>query len=597
MTVVDPHIPLEPLIAHRKDACVECWGCVRLCPVKAIRVVDGRSEVIQEKCIACGLCVTECGQRGHAVRDDTGRLRELLHSRRPVVALLATEFIAALHPLTASQIERSLDMLGFYAVETTLLGEEIVAEAYERAHAREGCLLTIRSTCPVAVSFVRKYHPALVPALAPVIPPYIAQARLIKAAYSMDVAVAYVSPCYARKDEALDPEFGGAVDVAIDFIELKRLIEESAERPARGAVTATPPRRPGLFKEISLTDGFPRQTLVSRDMTDTSVQVVRGLTEIDRLFKAMTAGETAPNIIDMLNCESCIDGPAVNPGLSLYAKRTIEAAARRAPGATRVSTRAILGVLPKIETVRSFTPDPVIVPRPTPSEVDAVLATGGFTRESAPDCGACGWPTCEEHAMAILRGDSSWDMCFPLQRSILHEAITEIAEAETIDSVTGRWNRRVLAERLELELARHERYGAPLSLVLFDVDDLGAINRDHGTAAGDAVLAAIGDRISSEIRSTDLVARFTGDEFAVVLPGIHKTAAFAVSEKLRTAVREVPIVVECDGYTQHVAVTLTAGVSSASSGIGDPFELVEAADAALHMAMDAGKDQVRLAPG
>jgi len=592
-----PGAPLEPIITHRKDACVECWGCVRLCPVKAIRVVDGRSEVIQEKCVACGLCVNECGQRGHVVRDDTAAVRELLRSRRPVVALLATEFIAALHPMTASQIERSLETLGFYAVETTLLGEEIVAEAYERAHAREGCLLTIRSTCPVAVSFVRKYYPALVPALAPVLPPYVAQAHLVKATYPDDTAVVYVSPCYARKDEAYDPQFGGAVDAAIDFLELKRLIEESAERPARGPAATAPPRRPGLLKEISLTDGFPRQTLASRDMTDTSVHVVRGITEIDRLLRAMTAGEAGPSIIDMLNCESCIDGPAVNPGLSLYAKRTIESTARRAPGTTHVSTRAMLGVLPKVETVRSFTPDPVIVARPTAAEVEAVLAVGGFTRETAPDCGACGWPTCEEHAVAILGGDSSWEMCFPLQRSILREAISEIAETETIDPITGLWNRRMLAERLDLEIARHQRYGVPLSLILLDVDDLGYINREHGTVAGDAVLAAIGERLSAAIRSTDLVARFTGDEFAVVLPGIGKTAAFAVSEKLRAAVRETPVTVGADGYTQHVTVTLTAGVSSARTAAEDPFELLEAADAALHEAMAAGKDQVRLAPG
>jgi diguanylate cyclase (GGDEF)-like protein len=570
---------------------------VRVCPVKAIRVADGHSEVIQEKCIACGLCVNECGQRGHVVRDDTGRVIELLQSRRPTVALLATEFIAALHPMTPGQVERSLETLGFYSVETTLLGEEIVAQTYERLHSREGCLLTIRSTCPVAVDFVRKYHPALVGALAPVVPPYVAQARLIKAMYPPGTAVVYISPCYARKDEAYDEEFGGAVDAAIDFIELKRLIDTAEPRPAVSAVAAHWPERPSLLKEISLTDGFPRQTLASRDMTDTGVRVVRGIAEIDRLLRAMASGDAGPNIIDMLNCESCIDGPAVNPGLSLYAKRSLDAAARRAPGATRVSTRAMLGVLPQVETVRSFQPAPVVLPRPSPAAVDAVLAQGGFTRQTAPDCGACGWPTCEEHALAILRGDSTWEMCFPLQRSVLREAVLEIAESETIDATTGLWNRRVLADRLALELARHDRYGAPLSLVLLDVDDLGRVNDRHGPAAGDAVLAAIGQRISKGIRSTDLAARFRGDEFAVVLPGISKTAAFAVAEKLRQAVRESPVTVTADGYTHDVAVTVTAGIAAVSRPGTDAFDLLEAADAALHEAMAAGKDQVRLAPG
>ncbi|MHB1475744.1 MAG: hypothetical protein ACYCV4_19395, partial [Dermatophilaceae bacterium] len=72
---------------------------------------------------------------------------DLLRSRRPVVVLLATEFIAALHPLTVSQIERALISLGFHSIETTLLGEEIVAQEYERLHAREDALFILRSTC------------------------------------------------------------------------------------------------------------------------------------------------------------------------------------------------------------------------------------------------------------------------------------------------------------------------------------------------------------------------------------------------------------------------------------------------------------------
>ncbi len=587
----------EPLISHRKDSCRECWGCVRYCPVKAIRVVDGRSEVIQEKCVSCGLCVNECGARAHIVRDDTPVVLDLLRSGRPVIALLATEFISALHPLTVPQIERALAVLGFHSVETTLLGEEMVAREYERLHAREDALFVMRSTCPVVVDFVRKYYPALTPALAPIVPPYVAQARLIRSLYPGDVAIAYVSPCYARKDEAFDPEFGGVIDAAIDFTELKALITQAEQRPARGRATEPGPRRPSILKEISLTDGFPRQTLVSRDMTNQQVHVVRGLETLDRLLAAMTSGETAPAIVDMLNCEGCIDGPAVNPGLSLFAKRNIESAAREMPGTTRVSTRSLLGVLPSVELVRSFSAEPVSVPRPSEAQIDDTLAEGGFTSRAAVlDCGACGWPTCVEHAIAILRGDSTWTMCFPLQRKKLAQAEESLDEAQTLDELTGLWNRRAFSDRLQLEVARHLRYKAPLSLVLLDIDSFGAVNDALGEDGGDRALAALGELLTRELRSTDMAARLIADQFAVLLPGVGKTAAFAVAEKLRSAVREADIPVAL-GYTDGGPMTVSAGVATAGETLSDPMDLLEAADVALREAMIAGTDQVRLAPG
>jgi len=586
-----------PLIHRRDEACNDCWGCVRYCPVRAIRVVEGRSEVIQEKCVACGICVNECGRFSHVVRDDTPAVVELLQSRRPVVALLATEFIAALYPMTVPQIERALGALGFAAVETTLLGEEIVAVAYERTFGADDSLLTMRSTCPVVVSFVRKYFPALTGALAPVVPPYIAQARLIRALYPPETAIVYVSPCYARKDEIRQAEFDGTVDAAVDFIELKRLITAAEALPARGRAAMPSPQRPELLKEVSLTDGFPRAAIASRDMTDSDVAVVRGLKDLDTLLRAISAGEAGPTIIDMLNCEGCIDGPAVNPGVSVHAKRTIDTAARHTPGMTRVSTRAILGVLPAVETSRSFVPQPVQIAEPTETEIDRSLRDGGLTRDTVIDCGACGWGTCLAHAAAVIRGDSAWDMCFPLQRSRLHECDAKLSDVDTIDQATGLWNRRAFSDRLDLELARHVRYDSALSIALIDVDELDSLAVSLGPDIADAVLGQIGERVSKSLRSTDFAARWSGDRLAVVLPGVGKTAAFAAADKLRREVEDASFTVTGDGYRHQVRVTLSAGVASAAPLTSDMMRLLEAAETALHDAVATGRNQVRLAPG
>ncbi len=589
--------PSQPLIEHQKDGCEECWSCVRVCPVKAIRVTGGISEVIQEKCVACGLCVHECARGGHVVRDDTVRVRELLEGDRPVIALLATEFIAAMHPMTPAQVEQSLLGLGFHTVETTLLGEEAVAAEYERALTKGDILIQIRSTCPVVVDFVRKYHPVFATALAPVVPPYVAQARLIRSLYPDEVAIVYVSPCYARKDEVHDPAFDDAVDVAIDFSELKRLIEHARERTHRMGAPRCASRRPGVLKEVSLTDGFPRQTLVTRDMTSRDVVSVRGLADLRALLDAMVRGEAAPVVIDALHCEGCIDGPAVNRGLSLFEKRNIDAAARDVPGAVRVSTRQMLKVLPAVDLRRSFTARPVRVPEATNDQIDRILRDGGFaSRDAVIDCGACGYPTCVEHAEAIFRGDSSWEMCFPLQRRRLRELERRATALETLDELTGLWNARAFSERLQLEMARHQRYGAPLSLVLLDVDGLGIINERFGERGGDVVLRAVGQVLSSTVRKTDMVAREPGDRFAVLLPHVGKTVAFAVAEKLRAAVAEHRFDAT-DGNTEGVRVTMSAGVASASPSAPDARAVYEAAQRALLEAMEAGRDQVRIAPG
>jgi diguanylate cyclase (GGDEF)-like protein len=535
-----------PLIGTDTAACRECWRCVRACPARAIRVVDGAVEIVQERCVSCGVCVSECTHAGHTVRDDGARVDELLESGRPVVAILATEFVAAMHPMTPLEVEAALEHFGFYAAESTLLGEEMVAIQYEARHATRNGLPVIRATCPVVNDWVRKYHPALVGALAPIVPPYVAQARLIKSLYPADTAVVYVSPCYARKDEAGDARLGGSVDAAIDFSELKRALERSGQRSPH-------PTRPGRsgagcpepLKELSLTDGFPRSTLASRDMTSCEVKVVRGLAELDALLSAIEAGEAAPEVVDALNCESCIDGPAVNPGMSLFAKRNLDATERVTRARSPVPSRELLRHLPAIELRRTFVPAPVREPSPTRVQIDEALAHGAI---------------------------------------------------RCVDALTGLSNRRVLSDRIVEELARNERYGTPASLLMIDVDHFERIRSSQGRVAGDASLIAVANVLRSILRACDVPARYGIDEFAVVLPGVGKTEAFAVAEKLREAIEDSTVLFDRDGVTRSVDIRVSVGVATCRAGL-DALSLLDAADRALRSAKERGRNQVRLAPG
>ncbi|MBU4555402.1 MAG: diguanylate cyclase [Actinobacteria bacterium] len=585
--------PREFLITSDKESCRECWGCVRYCPARAIRVVHGRSEVIEERCVKCGACVAECGNTAHGVRDDTPAVTALLASGRPVVAVLASEFIAAMHPMSSQEVERSLESIGFFGVESTCLGEEMVALEYERNHSRPCASLTLRSTCPVVVDWVSRFHPSLASTLSPIIPPYVAQARLVKQLYPTDTAVVYVSPCYARKDEAYDPQFEGAVDAAIDFGELEKILHQALPRPPYASSSGV--RRPALIKEISLTDGFPRRSISARNGTDTSLVKVRGLRALDELLTAVARGETGPAVIDALNCEGCIDGPAVRPGMSVFAKRNVIAAESCMQVAARVSTRELLGHLPSVELLRSFKARPVLRLAPKPERIDEMLREGEFaTRADVLDCGACGYPTCEEHAIAIIRGDSSWDMCFPLQRRRMKATAEQMERNATTDALTGLSNRRAFDARLAEECARVERYGGQVSLLMIDIDGFKSVNDTAGHQAGDEVLRLVGALFKTGVRETDLASRYGGDEFAIILTGTGKTAAYAVAEKMRLAVADVRL---DEGGLDALRVTASFGLASLGPSAKCSIELIEAADKALYQAKREGRNQVRIALG
>jgi diguanylate cyclase (GGDEF)-like protein len=587
-----------PLIVLGPEACHQCWRCAYRCPARAIRVCgDGSVAIIDEKCVRCGLCVTECPHGAWVVRSDGDAVDALLRGDRPVIALLASEFVAALYPMTPEAVEARLEAAGFFAVESTLLGEEAIAAAYEVRHATGSGVPVIRSTCPVVNDWIRTYHPALTGALAPLVPPYIAQARLIREMYEQDVAIVYVSPCFARKDEAHSEAFGGAIDVAIDFLELEQALArlESSVPPARAQGSAGG-RRPEPLKEISLTDGYPRSTFESRDMIAPDVRVVRGLVELDELLRAAEAGESAPHIVDALNCEGCLDGPAVAPGMSLFTKRHLAASDRRGRARSRVSSREILRNLPQIDVRRSFDASPVRLPVPCDDELQELLREGGMDG-SALDCGMCGLSSCEEFAVSIFRGETTWGSCLPHRSRVLTGELEDLEESAMLDPLTGLANRREFAHRLGEECSRLARYGGPLALIMVDIDNFKQINDRFGHPTGDAVLLEVADVLRATLRATDLAVRYGGDEFAVVLPQTSKTEAFAVAEKLRLVMETTAFAHVSAGGGAAVEVLISVGVAAAGGPVPSPDDLLEAADRALYRAKQNGRNQVRLAPG
>ncbi|MCG2777356.1 MAG: diguanylate cyclase [Desulfobacterales bacterium] len=171
----------------------------------------------------------------------------------------------------------------------------------------------------------------------------------------------------------------------------------------------------------------------------------------------------------------------------------------------------------------------------------------------------------------------------------MKEAQKKIAEMSTRDELTGLYNRRYFVETLEREIASAKRYGTDLVLCMADLDHFKEINDTYGHPAGDMVLSEIGSMLKECIRQSDLVCRYGGEEFAVILPNTDAEKARAVSERFRNRVAKH----DFKHKSSHFGITVSIGVALYNNEVDkSPMEFVEMADRALYQAKEAGRNRV-----
>lgn len=211
----------------------------------------------------------------------------------------------------------------------------------------------------------------------------------------------------------------------------------------------------------------------------------------------------------------------------------------------------------------------IYVPLITRGRVTGILSTVRHT------------PAFDETDMGVLIAVAGY-LATAIEAARLHERLREQA---TTDPLTGLANQRSLRRALELELARARRSGQALSVVFVEIDRFKEINDQFGHLKGDETLCAVATELRRSCRETDLVARFGGDEFVLVLPGADSRNAFRVAERARRSVTRL----------RHLAtrrVTVTLGIATCEDRRMSSDALLDAADRAMYRAKRAGGDRV-----
>ena len=407
-------------IYTEKTQCQDCYKCVRGCPVKAIRVVDGSAQVMPEACILCGHCTEVCPVGAKKIRDDLSLAMQLLKDKKHVYVSLAPNFRTEFNGMNEAKLIGAIRSLGFAGVSETALGAQVVSSACAQLLREGDHSLMISSACPSVIHLIEQYYPQLVPFITPVSSPLQAHCKLLREEYGADIGIVFIGPCIAKKNESTD-----SFDVALTFADLRRWFNmnvidwdkvslEDSFVPEAAAEGGLYPIDGGMIEGIKYY-GVPEDTLF---MCFSGVEeIMEAFDEID------TRGFDHPVFVETLACVGgCVNGPGVSKRGSIAQKRyKVQTLTPSAPASRDMQP---------LDIGKTFHEREIVKGAHSKQEIAAALLRIGKKRvEEELNCGGCGYDTCRDFACALIEDKAEPAMCVSYLRKLAQNKAAALIKA------------------------------------------------------------------------------------------------------------------------------------------------------------------------
>lgn len=410
------------IIDFLKANCKNCYACVRACPVHAIKVQAEQAKIMKECCIGCGKCLRVCPKDAKHVQSELYKVKEYLLHKEKVVISVAPSF-AALWGKESKRLPALLKHLGFFAVEETVVGAELVTKAYEN-YARmpgDGCYIT--SCCPTINEMIQKHFPEVIPYLIPVVSPAACHSRLLKKKYGQDIKVVFLGPCLSKKIEGIEED---TLDAVLTFEEFYEWVQQ--EQLNIEDYPIVPFEAIQISQRMYPTVGGVTAT-IERDSIPRKIIHVDGVEECMEMMPFIIEGKFKYILFEMHGCRhSCISGAGMpQDGLNIFERQLrIEQYAYEEKPEGIVSTY----VEESVNLHKTFYCLKKQFKIPSESDIQIILnSIGKDTPLDELNCGSCGYKTCRDKAIAVYNGIAEPNMCLPFMRQKAETLTNVIFEA------------------------------------------------------------------------------------------------------------------------------------------------------------------------
>jgi iron only hydrogenase large subunit-like protein/nitrogen-specific signal transduction histidine kinase len=414
------------------DKCKRCYSCVRECPAIAIRVINGQATVLTERCIACGNCIKVCSQNAKQILSDSEKvLNEILISKN-AIAIVAPSF-AASFPENYLKVPSALKKIGFSKVVETAFGADLISDYYLKELQTENNKTVISSACPAVVNYIEKYYDNLVPNITKVVSPMIAIGRYLRETEGKNIKIVFIGPCIAKKDEYTDDQLNGEIDAVLTFGEIKKIIKDKNIEINELEESSFDPPHAFLGKAYPLAGGLLKSANIPEDILEKEIIVVEGKKKVLEIIDEISNNNINAKFIDILFCEGCISGPAIESNLNYYSRRekVIKYIEEKLNSVDKQVWKSNLYNARNIDFTRNFKSKSQRRPYPSEEKIKEILGeTNKFTSSDELNCGACGYNTCREYAVAIAKGLAENEMCLPYLIDKIDKAYNELSSAQ-----------------------------------------------------------------------------------------------------------------------------------------------------------------------
>jgi len=408
----------KPILHINDKKCRNSYSCVRVCPVNAIEVKPHKAHpyIVPDRCIGCGLCYTECTPQAIEFRDSREEVKKLLSGSRKTAALIEPSIASEFDDITDyRKFVAMIRSLGFDYVHEVSFGVDLIAAAYARLFSKAEGKYIITANCPSIVKLIEKFHPDLVPSLAPLVSPMIATAMVVKELYGSDVSTVQIGPCIDAKDESLIYNSDKLVDGVLTFVELRQLFDEFKIQERLVKMSDFDPPHGNWGVLYPLPAGLIQAGGIKRDMVSSSVITASGKEEILEAINDFDKhADTIQHHFNLFFCHGCLLGPGMEHHTERFKRRALvrHYAEKRVKNLDTDLWQQNMEKWSKLDFSRTFTPNDRRIPEPPEEAVNEVLKIiGRDNPDEVLNCGACGYLSCRHFAATVAKGLAVPEMC------------------------------------------------------------------------------------------------------------------------------------------------------------------------------------------